>query len=133
MITCLEQILKANGEAKDHIFEEVDIENSISYRETKDMIFGSFEADKQFIEELARGCGGGSYACDEALQEIDGQIITNLDEDADIDQIFLYYGVASEGEGSKIWNPGVSNLPITNISSNNTVVEELSKRGSLET
>lgn len=45
-------------------------------------------------------------------------------------EISLYYGIASEEEGSKIFNPEVSNLPITSVSSDNTVVEELSERGS---
>ncbi|KAH0674426.1 hypothetical protein KY284_025513 [Solanum tuberosum] len=45
-----EQILKADGESRDQIEEEADIEVS----ETNDMIFESFEAAKKSIEEMIR-------------------------------------------------------------------------------
>ncbi|MCE2055484.1 hypothetical protein HAX54_042725 [Datura stramonium] len=55
IITDSKQILKVGG-AKDQIDEKVDCED------TYGMIFGSFEAAKQSIEELKRESGGGSYA-----------------------------------------------------------------------
>ncbi|MCD9560859.1 hypothetical protein HAX54_019667, partial [Datura stramonium] len=59
-ITNLEQILKSDGD-------------------TDNIIFESFEAAKQSIEELKREFDSGS----KASQEIDGQIITNIDERVD--------------------------------------------------
>jgi len=56
-----------------------------------------------------------------------------VSRDVGFDVSHLSYGVASKGEGSKILHPGVSNLPITSASLDNTVVEELSERGSPET
>lgn len=55
-------------------------------------------------------------------------IFESLDEKVDSDEIFLNW-IASEGEGSKISDLGVSNLPITNASLNNIVVEKLKKGG----
>lgn len=52
-----------------------------------------------------------------------------VSRDVVFDEIFLYYGVASEGEGSKSLNPRVSNLPITSVSPENEITEELSERG----
>ncbi|CAN4091441.1 unnamed protein product [Withania somnifera] len=83
------------GEAKDHIDEAVNLEVSVSDEETDGMIFGSSEAAKQFIEELERESGGGSYAGAEASQEIDGQIVTDSDEEADTDE---------EGDGKELFD-----------------------------
>ncbi|KAK4355682.1 hypothetical protein RND71_024653 [Anisodus tanguticus] len=85
-ITGAEQILEADGEAKDQIDEEVDHEGLISDGETDGMVFGSSEASRQFMEELERESGGGSYAGAEASQEMDGQIVTDSDEEVDTDE-----------------------------------------------
>ncbi|MCD7447782.1 hypothetical protein HAX54_034767 [Datura stramonium] len=63
------QILKADEEAKDQIYEEVDQENLISDGDIDNMIFKSFEAVKQPIKELKREFGGRS----KASQKIDGK------------------------------------------------------------
>lgn len=84
-----------DGEAKDHIDEEADLEGSVSDGETDGMIFGSSEAAKQFMEELERESGGGSYAGAEASQDIDGQIVTDSDEEADTDE---------EGDGKELFD-----------------------------
>ncbi|XP_049408463.1 translocase of chloroplast 159, chloroplastic isoform X1 [Solanum stenotomum] len=83
------------GEAKDHIGEEADLEGSVSDGETDGMIFGSSEAAKQFMEELERESGGGSYAGAEVSQDIDGQIVTDSDEEADTDE---------EGDGKELFD-----------------------------
>ncbi|PHT38667.1 Translocase of chloroplast, chloroplastic [Capsicum baccatum] len=84
-----------DGEAKDHIDEEADLEGSVSDGETDGMIFGSSEAAKQFIEELERESGGVSYAGAESSQEMDGQIVTDSDEEADTDE---------EGDGKELFD-----------------------------
>ena len=56
-----------------------------------------------------------------------------VSRDVVFDVTSLYYGVTSKEEGSKILNPGVSNFPITSASPDNTIVEELSARGSPKT
>ncbi|KAJ8553757.1 hypothetical protein K7X08_024435 [Anisodus acutangulus] len=127
------QILEADGEAKDQIYEEADLEGSISYGEIDDMIIGSSKVAKQFIEDLEGEFGGGSNAGTKASQKIDSQIVTASNKEVNTDEISVYYGVASEGEGSKILNPGVSNLPITGVSPDNTIVQELKETGSLRT
>nr|XP_009781899.1 PREDICTED: translocase of chloroplast 159, chloroplastic isoform X2 [Nicotiana sylvestris] len=94
-----QQILEADGEAKDQIDEEAELEGSISDGETDGMIFGSSEAARQFIEELERESGGDSYTGAEAShdhsQEIDGQIVTDSDEEADTDE---------EGDGKELFD-----------------------------
>lgn len=87
--------------------------------ETNNIVFQSPEVGKQVIEELERKSGGGSYTSTEASQESDGQIITDSNEKVDTNKSFLYYEVAWEREGSKIFNPGVSIFPIINSSPNN--------------
>ncbi|KAK4362337.1 hypothetical protein RND71_017578 [Anisodus tanguticus] len=63
------QILEADGEAKDQIDEEADLEGSISDGEIDDMIIGSSEVAKQFIEDLEGEFGGGSNAGTKASQK----------------------------------------------------------------
>ncbi|MCD7468550.1 hypothetical protein HAX54_006894 [Datura stramonium] len=87
--------LEQDGEAEDHVDEEADLEGSVSDGETDGMIFGSSEAAKQFMEELERESGGGSYAGAEASQDIDGQIVTDSDEEADTDE---------EGDGKELFD-----------------------------
>ncbi|KAJ8547434.1 hypothetical protein K7X08_011020 [Anisodus acutangulus] len=93
-ITGSEQILEADGEAKYQIDEEADHEGSISDGETDGMVFGSSEAARHFMEELERESGGG-YAGAEASQEMDGQIVTDSDEEADTDE---------EGDGKELFD-----------------------------
>ncbi|KAL2535749.1 translocase of chloroplast [Forsythia ovata] len=77
--------------------EVVDHEDLISDDATDGMIFGSSEAAKQFIEELERGlCGGsGADSSHEHFQGIDGQIVTDSEEEADTDE---------EGNGKELFD-----------------------------
>uniref|UniRef100_A0A5B7BSH3 AIG1-type G domain-containing protein n=1 Tax=Davidia involucrata TaxID=16924 RepID=A0A5B7BSH3_DAVIN len=94
-----EVILEAEDEAENHTDEEDGIEGSLSDEETDGMIFGSSEAAKQFIEELERGSGVGSHLGAEGShdhsQRIDGQIVTDSDEEVDIDE---------EGDGKELFD-----------------------------
>ncbi|XP_060186750.1 uncharacterized protein LOC132616160 [Lycium barbarum] len=76
-ITNSDQILEADGEADGQINKEVNLEGSISYGETNNMVLGCSEADKQIIEELKKDSGGESYGSANSSQEINGQIITD--------------------------------------------------------
>ncbi|KAH0676665.1 hypothetical protein KY285_024466 [Solanum tuberosum] len=60
-----EQILKADGESRDQIEKEADIEVS----KTNDMIFESSEAANKSIEEMIRENGSGSYVGVDTSQE----------------------------------------------------------------
>ncbi|XP_059659547.1 translocase of chloroplast 159, chloroplastic isoform X2 [Cornus florida] len=86
----LEPQVVQEAEAKDHTDEEVELEGSLSDGDTDGMIFGSSEAAKQFIEELERGSGAGSQSGAENFldhsQRIDGQIVTDSDEEVDTDE-----------------------------------------------
>ncbi|KZV54360.1 translocase of chloroplast 159, chloroplastic-like [Dorcoceras hygrometricum] len=63
------------------------------------MIFGSSEAARKFIEELEQETGGGSHAdadgAFEQSQRVDGQIVTDSEEDADTDE---------EGDGKGLFD-----------------------------
>ncbi|KAK1356937.1 translocase of chloroplast 159, chloroplastic [Heracleum sosnowskyi] len=76
---------------------EDDLEGSGSEGDSDDMIFGSSEAAKQFIEELERGSEGNSNSGAESShdneQGIDGQIVTDSEEDTD-----------EEGEGKELFD-----------------------------
>ncbi|KAL2531816.1 Translocase of chloroplast [Abeliophyllum distichum] len=74
-----------------------DHEDLILDEATDGMIFGSSEAAKQFIEELERGSGGGSGvdSSREHSQGIDGQIVTDSEEEADTDE---------EGDGKELFD-----------------------------
>ncbi|KAL2528382.1 translocase of chloroplast [Forsythia ovata] len=77
--------------------EVVDHEDLISDDATDGMIFGISEAAKQFIEELERGSCGGSSAdsSHEHSKGIDGQIVTDSEEEADTDE---------EGDGKELFD-----------------------------
>lgn len=81
-------------QAKHEMEEEANnIDGSISDAETDDMVFGSSEAAKQFIEELERASGAeGSH---DTSERIDGQIATDSDEEVDTDD---------EGEGKELFD-----------------------------
>ncbi|CAA3009789.1 translocase of chloroplast 159, chloroplastic-like [Olea europaea subsp. europaea] len=91
------EIREAENEGQYQMNEEADHEDLTSDEATDGMIFGSSEAAKQFIEELERGSGGGSRA-DSSLehsQGIDGQIVTDSEEEADTDE---------EGDGKELFD-----------------------------
>ncbi|KAE9460499.1 hypothetical protein C3L33_07608, partial [Rhododendron williamsianum] len=69
-------------EVKSKTDEEGDIGYSGSDEETDGMIFGSSEAARQFMEELEQGSGSG----DQSQRMIDGQIVTDSDEEVDTDE-----------------------------------------------
>lgn len=75
---------------KDLQDDEGENEDSIADGNNEGMIFGSSEAAKQFLEELERGSGTGSYSGAESYhdhsQRIDGQIVTDSDEEVDTDE-----------------------------------------------
>ncbi|CAL2281166.1 unnamed protein product [Prunus armeniaca] len=75
---------------KDLQDDEGENEGSIADGNNEGMIFGSSEAAKQFLEELERGSGTGSYSGAESYhdhsQRIDGQIVTDSDEEVDTDE-----------------------------------------------
>ncbi|KAL2510555.1 Translocase of chloroplast [Abeliophyllum distichum] len=91
------EITDAEDESQYEMNEVVDHEDLISDEATDGMIFGSSEAAKQFIEELDRGSGGGSGADSsrEHSQGIDGQIVTDSEEEADTDE---------EGDGKELFD-----------------------------
>ncbi|XP_057966617.1 translocase of chloroplast 159, chloroplastic [Malania oleifera] len=96
----LNQELTLESEAKaNHYPDEGDTEGSVTDGETEGMIFESSEAAKQFLEELERGTGTGSHTGVESYHEhsqrMDGQIVTDSDEEADTDE---------EGDGKELFD-----------------------------
>ncbi|KAA8549173.1 hypothetical protein F0562_000857 [Nyssa sinensis] len=85
-------------EADSDTDEEGGIEGSLSDEESDRMIFGSSEAAKQFIEDLERASGSGSHSgagsSRDHSQRIDGQIVTDSDEEVDTD----------EGDGKELFD-----------------------------
>lgn len=79
--------------------DEVPPEESMSDEETDGMIFGSSEAAKKFIEDLERESGGDSHTgLDSSLeqsQRIDGQIVTDSEEEGETDD---------EGDGKELFD-----------------------------
>ncbi|XP_024932982.3 translocase of chloroplast 159, chloroplastic [Ziziphus jujuba] len=70
--------------------EEDGIHGSVTDEETEGVVFGSSEAAQQFLEELEQGSGTGSHSGAESSrdysQRIDGQIVTDSDEEVDTDE-----------------------------------------------
>ncbi|ESQ37915.1 hypothetical protein EUTSA_v10028361mg [Eutrema salsugineum] len=68
---------------------DIGVDGSESEEETEEMIFGSSEAAKQFLAELEKASSGIEAHSDEAntsnnmSDRIDGQIVTDSDEDVD--------------------------------------------------
>lgn len=92
--------LEAEDETKQDLEEEGEIEGSDTDEETDGMIFGSSEAAKKFLEELEQGSAAGSHSGAESSrdysQRIDGQIVTDSDEEEeDTDE---------EGEGKELFD-----------------------------
>ncbi|MCD7463522.1 hypothetical protein HAX54_050780 [Datura stramonium] len=77
------ETIYANGNYSKGNIEGDTVEVAVS--EIDSMIFESFEADKQPIEELKRESSSGS----KASREIDNQIITDSNEEANTNEIFL--------------------------------------------
>ncbi|KAL0435874.1 UNVERIFIED_CONTAM: Translocase of chloroplast, chloroplastic [Sesamum radiatum] len=86
-------------EVGDEIDEEVHPEDSMSDEDTDGMIFGSSEAAKKFIEDLERESGGDSHtganSSFEQSQRLDGQIVTDSEEEGDTDD---------EGDGKELFD-----------------------------
>ncbi|PKI37179.1 hypothetical protein CRG98_042425 [Punica granatum] len=74
-------------------------EGSETDGEKEDVLFEDSEAAKQFLDELERGLGAGSQSGAESSQgnsqRIDGQVVTESDEEADTDE---------EGEGKELFD-----------------------------
>lgn len=79
--------------------DEVQPGDSMSDGDTDGMVFGSSEAAKRFIEELERESGGHSHTgLDSPLeqsQRIDGQIVTDSEEEGETDD---------EGDGKELFD-----------------------------
>ncbi|KAL3827836.1 hypothetical protein ACJIZ3_016638 [Penstemon smallii] len=87
--------IDTDGEVEDEMDDEVDPEDSLSDEETDGMVFGSSEAAKKFIEELEQGSGAGSSL--DQSQRIDGQIVTDSEEEeGDTDD--------DEGDGKELFD-----------------------------
>lgn len=93
--------LKLNDEIeeKNNLGVEGENDGSVTDGETDGIIFGNSEAAKQFLEGLERGSGIGSYSDVETSRDhsdrIDGQIVTDSDEEVDTDE---------EGEGKELFD-----------------------------
>ncbi|XAR58450.1 Small monomeric GTPase [Bertholletia excelsa] len=92
-------MLEHQDKVKNHTDGKRDISGSVTDGDTDGMIFGSSEAAKQFIEELEQGSvaasGSGVKGALDQPQLIDGQIITDSDEDAGTDE---------EGDGKELFD-----------------------------
>ncbi|KAJ9696480.1 hypothetical protein PVL29_008619 [Vitis rotundifolia] len=79
--------------------EEGEIEGSVTDEESKGMVFEGSEAAKHFLEELEQVSGGGSHSGAESSrdhsQRIDGQIVSDSDEEVDTDE---------EGDGKELFD-----------------------------
>ncbi|KAH0705080.1 hypothetical protein KY289_010156 [Solanum tuberosum] len=129
----LDQILEANEENADQIDREADLKGQLSGETIDDITFKISKADKHIIEELERKSDGVSYYGVEASHEIDDNIITESDEEANTNEISQYYGVASKEVCSKILSIRVPNLSIIDVSPDSTTAGKLRERGSLGT
>ena len=85
-------------EDEDHACDGV-IDGSVSDEEGEETIFGSSEAAKRFLEELEKQSGIGSQSgvdnSQDLAQRIDGQIVTDSEEESDTDD---------EGEGKQLFD-----------------------------
>ncbi|KAJ9187764.1 hypothetical protein P3X46_003185 [Hevea brasiliensis] len=91
--------LNAEIEENNDLGGEGENDGSVTDGETDGMFFGSSAAAKQFLEELERGSVVGSHSGAESSrdysQRIDGQIVTDSDEEVDTDE---------EGEGKELFD-----------------------------
>ncbi|KAK6120214.1 hypothetical protein DH2020_046120 [Rehmannia glutinosa] len=77
--------------------DEIPPEDSMSDEDTDGMIFGSSEAAKKFIEELERESGGDSHTGAEQSRSIDGQIVTDSEEEEEGE-------TDDEGDGKELFD-----------------------------
>lgn len=77
--------------------EETDMEGSDTDGEKGSMLFENSQAAKQFLEELERGAGSqsGAESSHDHSQRIDGQIVTDSDEEVDTDE---------DGDGKELFD-----------------------------
>ncbi|KAH7578358.1 hypothetical protein JRO89_XS01G0372300 [Xanthoceras sorbifolium] len=98
-VSAISNVEVSEEEENHHPEEDDEIEGSATDGETDGMIFGSSEAAKQFLEELEQASGVGSHSGAESSrdhsQRIDGQIVTDSDEEVDTDE---------EGEGKELFD-----------------------------
>ncbi|GAB4841143.1 hypothetical protein Ancab_021887 [Ancistrocladus abbreviatus] len=75
---------------EDELEEGGEVEGSGMDGQTDGMVFGNSAAARQFMEELVKDSGSGSHSgagsSHEHSQRIDGQIVTDSDEEADSDE-----------------------------------------------
>ncbi|XP_065861313.1 translocase of chloroplast 159, chloroplastic [Euphorbia lathyris] len=97
-ISNMEVELEAENEDSNHPGEGGENEGSSTDEENEGMLFGSSEAAKQFLEELERGSAvdsSGAELSHDHSERIDGQIVTDSDEEIDTDE---------EGEGRQLFD-----------------------------
>uniref|UniRef100_A0A7N0TB97 AIG1-type G domain-containing protein n=1 Tax=Kalanchoe fedtschenkoi TaxID=63787 RepID=A0A7N0TB97_KALFE len=86
----LDQEENADDEIQRFLEEARGMEGSASDEDTNEMIFGSSEAAERFMEELEQQSTGGSQSGAESSRDrsqiIDGQIVTDSDEEVDTDE-----------------------------------------------
>ncbi|KAF8015091.1 hypothetical protein BT93_H0784 [Corymbia citriodora subsp. variegata] len=77
--------------------EETDMEGSDTDGEKGSMLFEDSQVAKQFLEELERGAGSlsGAESSHDHSQRIDGQIVTDSDEEVDTDE---------DGDGKELFD-----------------------------
>ncbi|KAL8139853.1 hypothetical protein V2J09_005874, partial [Rumex salicifolius] len=77
------------AEAKEDLKMDTDEDDGSTDNENDGLVFGSSAAARQFMEELERASGAGSQvgagSTNEHSQDMDGQIVTDSDEEADSD------------------------------------------------
>ncbi|XP_044494261.1 translocase of chloroplast 159, chloroplastic-like [Mangifera indica] len=91
--------LEAEDDENHYPDKEYEIEGSVTDGETEGMISGSSEVAKQFLDELEQASGVGSHSGAESSHDIsqiiDGQIVSDSDEEVDTDE---------EGEGKELFD-----------------------------
>ncbi|XP_071721909.1 translocase of chloroplast 159, chloroplastic-like [Rutidosis leptorrhynchoides] len=87
-----ERLMDEEGEEEEG---DMEVEGSGTDEETDGMMFENSEAAKQFLEELEQVSGRGSHSGAESSQRIDGQIVTDSEEEGDTDE---------EGEGKELFD-----------------------------
>ncbi|EEF30522.1 protein translocase, putative [Ricinus communis] len=89
-VTSREVELEAENEEENLGGGDDENKGSVTDGENEGMIFGSSEAARQFLEELERGSGIGAHDGAESSHDhserIDGQIVTDSDEEVDTDE-----------------------------------------------
>ncbi|KAF8394572.1 hypothetical protein HHK36_020785 [Tetracentron sinense] len=90
---------EAENEANYDQDEEVEDERSVSDEDAEGLHFGSSDTAKQIMKELEQGAGASSHSdagsSQDHSQRIDGQIVTDSDEEVDTDE---------EGDGKELFD-----------------------------